>query len=49
MYTPYPPIGIVFLGDIASNPVCFGGSGKQTLHKNNYFIKIFEPANSNEL
>ena len=33
MYNPYPPIGIVFLGGIASNPVCFGGSGKQTLVK----------------
>ena len=33
MYIPYPPIGIVFLGDMASNPVCFGGSGKQTLQK----------------
>ena len=33
MYIPCPPIGIVFLGDMASNPVCFGGSGKQTLQK----------------
>ena len=49
MYAPCPPIGIVFLGDIASNPVCFGGSGKQTLHENNQFMQIFETANSNGL
>ena len=31
MYCPWDPIGIVFSGVMVSKPVCWGGSGKQSL------------------